>query len=162
MAKVLIIKLGYSETLDKEISTTTSLGDVLRTTVILHFFKGDDVSWLVDKKAAPLLEDNPYINRILVHSLETTIQLQHERFDTVINLEKVPGICALADSVNAWRRFGFRFDEYKGAAQSYDGAEKVLSLSLDLDVKRSSKKYWQEALAQMIGRKWKGEEYILG
>ena len=161
MSKVLIIKLGYSETLDKEISTTTSLGDVLRTTVILNFFKDDDVSWLVDEKAAPLLESNPYIARILIYSLETVLQLQHERFDTVINLEKVPGICALADSISAWRRFGFRFDQYRGIAQSYDGAEKVLTLSLSLNEKRESKKYWQEALAEMIGKKWEGEGYVL-
>ena len=162
MGKVLIIKLGYSETLDKEISRTTSLGDVLRTTFVLNYFKHDDVSWLVDEKAAPLLENNPYINRLLLHNLETVLQLQSERFDTVINLEKVPGICALADSINAWRRFGFRFDEYRGTAQSYDGAEKVLSLSLSDDEKRESKRYWQEALAEMIGIKWKGEGYVLG
>ncbi|MFC1807253.1 glycosyltransferase family 9 protein [Candidatus Omnitrophota bacterium] len=162
MSKVLIIKLGYSETLDKEISTTTSLGDVLRTTVILNFFKDDDVSWLVDKRAVPLLEGNPYIQRVLVYNLETVLQLQRERFDTVINLEKVPGICALADSINAWRRFGFRFDESKGCAQSYDGATKVLSLSLHLDEKRKNKKYWQEALVEMIGKRWKKEEYVLG
>lgn len=162
MNKVLIIKLGYSETLNKEISTTTSLGDVLRTTVILHFFKNDNVSWLVDKKAAPLLEGNPQISRILVYNLETSFQLQRERFDTIVNLEKVPGICALADSINAWRRFGFRFDEYKGKAQSYDGAEEVLSLSLHLNEKRKSKKYWQEALVEMIGKKWNKQEYILG
>ena len=162
MAKVLIIKLGYSETLNKEISTTTSLGDVLRTTVILNFLKDDDVSWLVDRRASPLLEHNPYINRLLIYNLETILQLQRERFDTVINLEKVPGICALADSVNAWRRFGFRFEEERGVAQSYDGAEKVLSLSLSLDEKRQSKKYWQEALADIIEKKWQREEYILG
>jgi heptosyltransferase-2 len=162
MAKVLIIKLGYSETLDKEISATASLGDVLRTTVILNFLKHDEVSWLVDKRAAPLLEGNPYIRRLLIYNLETALQLQRERFDTVINLEKVPGICALADSVDAWRRFGFRFDESRGQAQSYDGAEKVLSLSLHLDEKRRSKRYWQEALADIIGRKWNGQEYILG
>lgn len=162
MAKVLIIKLGYSETLDKEISTTTSLGDVLRTTVILNFFKDDSVSWLVDEKAYPLLSANPYIQRILLYNLETVLQLQKERFDTVINLEKVPGICALADSVNAWRRFGFRFDEYEGKAQSYDGAEKVLALCLNEDEKRESRKYWQQALAEMVGRKWEKEEYVLG
>lgn len=160
MAKVLIIKLGYSETLDREISSTISLGDVVRTTVILNFFKHDEVSWLVDKKATPLLENNPYINRLLVYNLETILQLQRERFDTVINLEKVPGICALADSINAWRRYGFRFEEYRGVAQSYDGAEKVMSLSLNLDEKKKSKKYWQEALVEMIGKLWEGEEYI--
>ena len=66
MSKVLIIKLGYSETLDKEISTTCSLGDVLRTTVILHFLKKDNITWLVDERALPLLRDNRYIDRILV------------------------------------------------------------------------------------------------
>ncbi|MFH1245652.1 MAG: glycosyltransferase family 9 protein [Candidatus Omnitrophota bacterium] len=162
MNKVLIIKLGYSETLDKEISTSTSLGDVLRTTVILNFFKNDNVSWLVDKKAAPLLENNPYIKRILIYNLGTVLQLQRERFDTVINLEKVPGICALADSIDAWRRFGFRFDEYNGTAQSYDGAEQVLALSLSLHEKRENKKYWQQALTEMIGKQWQEEGYILG
>jgi heptosyltransferase II len=162
MAKVLIIKLGYSETLDNEIGTSTSLGDVLRTTVILNYFKEDDVAWLVDEKAYPLLENNPYIRRIFIFNLESVLQLQHERFDTVINLEKGPGICAFSDSVNAWRRFGFRFDSGHGIAQAYDGAEKVLSLCLDLEKKKGNLKYWQEALASMIGRKWDQEGYVLG
>lgn len=162
MGKVLIIKLGYSETLDKEISTTTSLGDVLRTTVILNCFKKDDVTWLVDEKAYPLLENNRYINRILIYNLETVLQLQREKFDTVVNLEKVSGICSLSDSISAWRRFGFRFDEDKGTALAYDNAEKVLSLCFNLDEKRKSEKYWQQALYHMIGKEWKGEEYILG
>ncbi|MBN2120923.1 MAG: glycosyltransferase family 9 protein [Candidatus Omnitrophica bacterium] len=162
MSKVLIIKLGYSETLDPEISATTNLGDVLRTTVLLNFFKNKHLTWLVDEKAYPLLEANPYIQRLLIYNLETVLQLQKEHFDTVINLEKVPGICAFADSINAWRRFGFRFDETLGQAQSYDGAEKVLSLCRNLNKKRVSKKYWQEALIEMIGKKWNKERYVLG
>ena len=101
--KVLIIKLGHSETLDAEISRKSSLGDVLRTTVILHVLKNDDVAWLVDESAFSLLEGNPYLGRILVYDIATTIQLQEETFDTVINFEKVPGICALADKVDAWK-----------------------------------------------------------
>lgn len=162
MAKTLIIKLGYSETLDPEIGTTTSLGDVLRTTVILNYFKGDDVTWLVDEKAYPLLEGNPLIRRISIFNLETVLRLARERFDTVINLEKGPGICAFSDSINAWRRFGFRFDADRGVAQAYDGAEKVLSLCLDLEKKKGNIRYWQDALASMIGRKWsKHDEYFL-
>ncbi len=162
MSKVLIIKLGYSETLDKEIRTTTSLGDVLRTTVILNFLKNEDVSWLVDEKAYPLLADNPRIKRILIFNLESVLQLQRERFDTVINLEKGPGICAFSDSINAWRRFGFRFDDTEGIAQAYDGAEKVLSLCFDLEKKKDSPRHWQDALASMIGKRWEREEYIIG
>lgn len=162
MAKVLIIKLGYSETMDAEISRTTSLGDVLRTTVILYPFKDDHVTWLVDEAAFQLLEGNPYINRILRFDLASVLQLQHERYDTVINLEKVPGICALADSINAWRRYGFRFDEIKGEAEAYDGCEWVFTLCRDSELKRSHTGTWQEGLLQIVGSHWEGQEYILG
>ncbi len=161
--KILIIKLGYSETLDKEIGTTTSLGDVLRTTVILNYFKDDDVSWLVDGKAYPLLRGNPFIKRILIFNLESVLQLQRERFDAVINLEKGPGICAFSDSINARRKFGFRFDADQGVARPYDGAEKVLGLCFDLEKKKENIKFWQYTLVSIIGKKWtKKEEYILG
>ena len=111
--KVLIIKLGYSETLDGEIGKATSLGDVLRSTVLLHLYKNANVTWLVDEKAFQLLKGNPYIHRIIFYDLTSVLQLQSERFDTLINLEKVPGLCAFSDSLKAWRRYGFRFDPEK-------------------------------------------------
>jgi heptosyltransferase-2 len=162
MAKVLIIKLGYSETLDPRIGKVTSLGDVLRTTVILYPFASDQVTWLVDEQAHPLLEGNPLIHRILTYDLTAVLQLQRERFDTVINLEKVPGICALADSISAWRRYGFRFDELHGLAEAYDGCEKVVTLCKDSDFKRTYQGCWQESLLQVVGEKWEGQEYLLG
>lgn len=162
MAKVLIIKLGYSETIDPEIGRTSSLGDVLRTTVILYPYANDHVTWLVDAAAYPLLEGNPYIKRLLVYDLTSVLQLQHERFDTVINLEKVPGICAFADSISAWRRYGFRFDETKGEAEAYDKCEYIFSICKDPSLKKAHKASWQESLLELIGAKWEGQEYILG
>jgi len=162
MSKVLLIKLGYSETIDPGIGKVTSLGDVLRTTVILYPFANDHVTWLVDEKAYPLLQRNPYIQRILPYNLTSVLQLQSERYDTVINLEKVPGVCAFADSISAWRRYGFRFDEINGVAEAYDGCEKVVSLCKDGDLKRTNKESWQESLLQIVGAKWEGQEYILG
>lgn len=162
MAKVLIIKLGYSETLDPEIGEVSSLGDVLRSTVILYFFKKDKVTWLVDKKAYPLLEGNSYIDRILIFNLMTVLQLQSERFDTVVNLEKNPGICALADSVSAWRRYGFRFDANTGEFQIYDRSEHVFRICKDIQMKKHHRIYWQQALMEMVGGDWNKEEYILG
>jgi heptosyltransferase-2 len=162
MAKVLIIKLGYSETIDPGIGKVSSLGDVLRTTVILYPFTDDHVTWLVDEAAYPLLEGNPHIDRILTYDLTTVLQLQHERYDTVINLEKVPGVCALADSISAWRRYGFRFDELRGEAEAYDGCEKVFSLSKGGDLKRTHQGSWQESLLQIVGAQWQGQEYLLG
>lgn len=160
--KVLIIKVGYSETLAADLSNVTSYGDVLRTTVLLNLFKDDHVTWLVDEKAFPIIKDNPYISRPLIYNLTSTLQLLSEQFDTVINLEKVPGLCALSDRVNAWRRYGFRFDSQSGEAEAYDGSHVVLEMCRDIEQKRNRKAYWQEGLYQMVGAEWKGEEYILG
>ena len=125
--KILIIKVGYSETLDPEIDNVTSYGDVLRTTVLLHLYRQDHVTWLVDEKAYPILKRNPYIDRVLIYDLTSVLQLQSEHFDTVINLEKVPGLCALADGITAWRRYGFRFDVKTGEAEAYDGTQSTLA-----------------------------------
>ena len=86
--KVLIIKPGYSETLDGEIGVITSFGDVLRSTVLLHLYKNAHVTWLVDEKAFLYSKGNPFIQKILPYDLTSVLQLQSERFDTVINLEK--------------------------------------------------------------------------
>ena len=161
-SKVLIIKVGYSETLDPEVSSITSYGDVLRTTVLLHLHKDDHVTWLVDEKAYPILKGNPYIDRILIYNVSSALQLQAEHFDTVINLEKVPGLCALTDSVRAWRRYGFRFDERTGSAEAYDGTQEILAVCLDQEMKKKHASYWQEGLYAMVNARWKDEEYVLG
>ena len=160
--KVLIIKLGYSETLDGEIGMITSLGDVLRSTVLLHLYKGAHVTWLVDENAFQLLKGNSFIHRILSYNITSILQLQSERFDTVINLEKVPGLCAFSDSLNAWRRYGFRFDPENGVALAYDGSQHVLEICMDTEYKKKTQKYWEEILFEMVGAKWQGESSLLG
>lgn len=160
--KILIIKVGYSETLDQDISNSTSYGDVLRSTVLLHLYKNDHVTWLVDENAFPILKDNPYIDRILRYDLTSVLQLQSEHFDTVINLEKVPGLCALADKITAWRRYGFRFDVKTGEAEAYDGSHVVMEICKDIEKKKNREASWQEGLFEMVGKKFEGQEYVLG
>jgi len=160
--KVLIIKLGYSETLVGEISRKTSLGDVLRSTVLLPLYKDASVTWLVDEKALSLLKGNPYIERIMPYDLTTVLQLKAEKFDTIINLEKVGGICALSDSLAGWRRYGFRFDPESGTAKAYDGSHHVLEMCMNQNDKLANTKYWEDFLFEMVGKKWNGEIPVIG
>lgn len=162
LEKVLIIKLGYSETLVNEISRTTSLGDVLRSTVLLNLFRKADVTWLVDEKAIPLLKGNPLIRRIMPYDLTTVLQLKAERFDTIINLEKIGGVCAFADSLTGWRRYGFRFDPETGETKAYDGSHHVLELCSSEKDKKANVKYWEDFLFEMVGSKWNGEIPMIG
>ncbi|MBU0673293.1 MAG: glycosyltransferase family 9 protein [Proteobacteria bacterium] len=160
--KILIIKLGYSETLIPEIGNRCSLGDVLRSTVVLHLFKDDHVTWLTDIAAVPLLMENPYIDRILPFDLLSVLQLEEERYDKVINLEKVPGICALVNRISAWSHFGFRFDQETGTAEAFEHSHEALAVATRGDIKKLNIKCWAEVLYDMLGAKWNGEDLILG
>lgn len=161
--KVLILKMGYSEILYREEnSRKVSLGDVLRTTAVLHLFKDDEVTWITDQDAFPLLEGNPLIKRLLPYDLTTVLQMEAEEFDIVLNLEKVPGICAWADKIKAWKKFGFRFDVRTGKAEAYDKASEILAVSSSPELKRQNQRTAQDLLYSIAGGTWKGEEYILG
>ncbi|MAG79055.1 glycosyl transferase [Candidatus Pacearchaeota archaeon] len=163
--KVLIIKTGYSEVLDKhKKEKVVSYGDVLRVTPLLHLYKNDHVTWITDEKAIPLLKGNNYINRLLVWNLENAMHLLREDdFDTIINLEKNHDIGIFSNRlVKTWRRYGFRFDEQTNSAQAYDRAFDVLSMVSRHSLKKENNKTSQELLFGLVGKKWNGEEYILG
>lgn len=161
---VLIIKPGYSETLDPDDNGIVSLGDILRTTVILHLFPSDQyhVTWLTDKKGIPLLKGNSHIHRLLSVNPFTPHLLLSEWFDIVINFEKEPGICAVSDRIPAWRRYGFRLDPQSHSAVAYDHSDEALSFTTDSAAKRKKDKSWSDILYEMLGHKYMGQPYLLG
>lgn len=163
--KILVIKLGYSETLDPEIGRVPSLGDVLRTTPILWALKekypDSSITWLVTEHAEQLLFGNRLIDRLLVWDDFVPFQLMKEKYDVLINLEKIPGVCALADMIDAWVKYGFRFENVSG---TYHGYEKGLDFISYIEGKKTdrSKVYWQQVLIEMLGIPWQEQPYILG
>lgn len=161
--KILIIKTGYSEVLDYDTnSRKVSLGDILRTTPLLHLYKKNQVTWLTDPYAKPLLEKNPYIDRLIELDWLNIEQLKGEEFDSLINLEKNSAICAIANRINAWDKKGFRLHKRTGKAEAYDNASEVLAVSSNPKMKKSNKKTAQELLFELVGEKWSGEKYVLG
>jgi heptosyltransferase-2 len=89
--RVLILKTGYSETLDPDTSGVVSLGDILRATVVLHAFPSEryEVTWVVDQKGVDLLKGNPCIHRILTVTPFTPFHLMSEWFDIVVNFQNL-------------------------------------------------------------------------
>jgi heptosyltransferase II len=164
--KILIIKLGLSETLDAEIGRVSSLGDILRTTPILYALKerytNSNITWVVDEAGFPLLHGNTMINRILVWDSFVGFQLLSESFDIVINLEKIGGLCAITNKINAWKKYGFRFDELSGEYRVFEGSEYALDLCTKHDTKKNNDKTWQQVLVEMIGSLWETQPYSLG
>lgn len=164
--KILIIKLGYSETLDPEVNNVTSLGDVLRTTPLLRALKDkypdSNIAWLTDKSAVPLLYGIPELDRILEVDAFVPFQLMREQFDIVVNLEKHPGVCAMADSVNAWAHYGFRFDVISGKYLAYEKGQGFLEYIKNKNGNGRKVKPWQQNLIEMLDLEWKEQSYLLG
>src|SRR5882672_8907175 len=109
--KILIVKTGFSEFLDRGISTTVSLGDVLICTSILHLYKNDDVTWLTDWQARQLLRGNPYIKQLLIFGTDSLDAVASQSFDILLNLEKDIGICTFLNRIVAKKKYGFYFND---------------------------------------------------
>lgn len=163
--KILIIKLGYSETLDREISRSVSLGDVLRCTVILSVLKelhpNSHITWLASSESAPLVLHNPLIDMVYMWDEFMPFVLMEEKFDIVINLEKVHGICALTNMINAWEKIGFRFDSQRGSFDTYMRSHSAKKYIFD-KTENNKRDIWQKVLVEMIGGEWRTQEYSLG
>jgi len=161
MRKLLIIKLGYSETLENSIGRTVNLGDVLRTTFILHYFKDYYVSWLVDEKAVPLLEGNEFIDRILSYQECDLNDLFNENFDIVVNFEKTDEILSFCRSLKTDEFYGFK-DNCSNKNGTLFKSTQLLFMSEHVENRKKNRDCWQKILAEAIGKEWKGEGYILG
>ncbi|WP_345993125.1 glycosyltransferase family 9 protein [Sulfurimonas sp. HSL-1716] len=161
--KILIIKLGLSETLDSETSKIVSLGDVVRCTVVLEPLKkkyeNPHITWVVSKEAQELVKNNALIDRVLVWDEFVPFVLMREKYDIVINLEKIDGICALTDMINAWEKIGFRFDEIDGKYDTYFQSVRAKEY---IQNKETHKQIWQQVILNMLGIEWKDQKYSLG
>jgi len=149
MQRILIIKTGYSETFRPDLTyASVSFGDILRSTPILHLFKGDEVHWLTDIKAVPLLYGIKEIAKIhLVNTLDV-LGLQTYSWDAIINLESSRGACQLVnDLINPCTELiGYYFDREK---------QRIFTTA------PCSGTNWSERLFSLFKKKWKGESYFI-
>ena len=153
---VLIIKLGYCETLVHEEGFVPSLGDVFRHTVLLHHYADYRVTWLTSRSSVPLLTGNPYIQELLVYDDMDRNALAKRQFDEVLCLEKAPTLCSLAQSVCAAKHLGF--GRTSTGTHAFPGAESALDVANGRDQFLPI----QALLFQIVGSYWRGQDYVLG
>ena len=162
--RILIIKTGYSETLSPETDDFPSLGDILRSTPVLkalvECFPKAQISWLTSPEAVPLLEGNPYIERLITAHDETIELLKKERFDLVYNLEKSKLFLEMTSSVQADSKFGF-LPTSNGEAYQIAGhkSDELLHYIHNKDKPIVQRDVWQKLLIEILGIPWNGQRY---
>lgn len=129
-------------------------GDVLRTTGLLPLLRREEpatqLTWVTAPSAAPLLEGNPLIDRILAASAGPPPELLAERFDEVLCPDADPRACALAALSRAPRRRGFTLLETGAVRPLSPGAERWFRMGLNDDLKRAGRQGYAEILSQVL------------
>lgn len=85
-SKLLVIKTGQYETFNPGLweNTTVSLGDVLRSTIVLHSYLDYEIDWLTSVEAKPLLQGITQLDNIFVMNEDS---LDYSKYDLIVNLE---------------------------------------------------------------------------
>ncbi len=156
---ILVIKTGFSELLDRGISITVSLGDVLMCTALLHYFQDDRVTWVTSWEARWLLQGNPMIHELLFFGPRTLNQVSGSSYDIMVNLEKDIGICTFLSNVKAKKKYGFYFNERSYSISTRRKIDQYLLAGQENH--RHINKSFLEILAETVEQNWEGQGPIL-
>jgi len=142
-----------------------AMGDVLMTTAqlpgIKRKFPESAIFWVTLKNAAPLLDNNPFIDRVFTYDFETVSILSSMEFDYVMNVDKSMHSGALAVSVPAKNRLGFGIDSDGKIIPLNEGAGYNYRLGLDDHLKfRVNRRTGQEYLAETFGLDYRRDAYV--
>lgn len=149
--KILIIKTG-------------ALGDVLRTTSILHVLEGN-IFWVTKNNAISLLENNNKIKKII--DINHTKEIENQKFDLVLSLDEGYKEAELASKIKTKKLIGIYLKNnkltYTKETNSWNdmGLPSRFGKERADELKRLNKKTFQEILFGFLGKKFNGEEYIL-
>lgn len=140
--RVLIVKLD-------------ALGDVLRTTCILPALRerhpGAQVTWVTMPAAVPLIENNPFVDRIVPYGPDALAVLATERFDLCLCLDAAPRSAALGALVRAAAKRGFRTDPKGRVVPCTPRAREWLLMGLFDDLKKANRRTYQEIVMGICG-----------
>lgn len=140
--RILVVKLGAT-------------GDVLRTTPLLaslqECYPQAHITWITGRGSAPLLRQNPQIDRLLITGAEAMAQLETLHFDLAVNLDLDPEATAILERVQATEKKGFGLSAQGATTALNPEAEPWLDMSLWDDLKKANTKTYQWHMRQIIG-----------
>ena len=151
--RILIIKIG-------------ALGDVIRTLCLLPELRRrhphSQITWLTSPAAAAFIAGHPLIDRIIPFDPFTALALTHERFHTLINLDKESGPCGLAMSIPAATKLGIGLSEVGTPIPLNTQAQEFFQLGLSDELKfRQNTRSYPHLVHQALGFEYTGQPYEL-
>lgn len=131
-----------------------AIGDVLRTTSILHSLKkkypDSYISWLTKSNAVDLFKNNEFVDKLLMYENSHTISdISLIKYDVVINLDPSPVSSSLASFTKAEIKIGFGLNE-KGMVYPFNKeAEEWFEMGAFDNLKSKNTKTYQHIIHEI-------------
>ncbi|MFN0158567.1 MAG: glycosyltransferase family 9 protein [Bacteroidota bacterium] len=143
-----------------------AMGNVLVTASILPPLKKkyprSTVYWITLKNAAPLLANNPLIDRVYLWEPESWLILQQMKFDVVLNVDKSGRSCAFTNSLTATKKLGFALNKNGVIVPLNKEARENFILGLDDHLKfRVNQKTVSQLQCEQFQLKYKRDRYLV-
>ncbi|MDD5555806.1 MAG: glycosyltransferase family 9 protein [bacterium] len=142
-----------------------ALGDVLRTTCILpglkKAFPKTQVTWITMPAAAPLLLNNPHVDRVVPYGPEALALLAVEEFDDVLCLDAAPRSAALGGRAKGKSKRGFGLEKRGRVFPFNREAEEWFLMGLFDDIKRRNRRTYQDIVMEICGLSGQPQEIVL-
>ncbi len=151
--RILLIKLG-------------ALGDVIRTEALLPGLKNvypqSHITWVSRPEGCRMLANNPLIDRLLEFEAASMCQLQCERFDLLINLDKEPAPAAVAMQVDATDKRGMGLSPFGTVYPLNEQAHYYFALGLSNHLKfNENHSSYPRLIYEALGLSYEGQRYTL-
>ena len=138
--RILIVKLA-------------AVGDVLRTTSILPALKRKyedaQVTWVTKESAAPLLYNNPYVDRVLCIEGNYLEFLRNEEFDLGICLDSDTLSATIATLADCRTRLGFIAKQNGAVTPVNEATREWWLMGVNDDLKKKNRKTYQQIMYEI-------------
>jgi ADP-heptose:LPS heptosyltransferase len=143
-----------------------ALGDVLVTTAVLPAIKRkypeSTIYWLTKQSSAPLLENNPIIDNLLIWNEDNRLTLSEMEFDVCFNADKNQHCCAFVNKIHAIEKYGFGLNSNGVIIPLSPGAEYNYRMGLEDQLKfKTNQRTGQDILAETFEIPFMRDEYVL-
>ena len=143
-----------------------AVGDVLRTTCILHGLKEkhptSEITWITCNNALPLFENNKFVDRVFAYeSTETILHTIVEEYDVVINLDSAPESTVLASAIKGKEKFGYGLDVRGNVFPWNSEAIPWLEMGAFDDLKKKNTQSFQDLMLDICRLKTTRKDIIL-
>jgi len=143
-----------------------AMGAVLRSTCLLPAIKRKyphaHVTWFTYKSAQPLLENNPYIDRLISVDGKTQSLIDYLQFDVLYAVDKSLEAGAIAQRIQSKTKFGFGLDRHGVIQPLSEDAQYQYAVGLDDELKFFiNQKPETQQITETMGLAWERDPYVM-